>query len=286
MEILYQCTIFASLTLIAIIVAIFVFASSIHGGASKISAEEEENLLARRKERIEKAKQELLGGQITNADSAHFVGEIRTKIGELDNDLKNIDRSIFQARKRGKALTVRNMVVIPSLFLFISIIASGTAILTSEILAIIIWTLSLALILISLYFIFRNLVIIESFSSVMDLSTMIDRVLEAREMKSKPIADVGKDIQQEVAVVLRTLLPKESRTIEMYYGIGFNPMSLEEIAREFGVSKQTVRVRLARALRMSRHPSRSRSLRDYVDSIPVTGEKTGEQRFIKGIFGL
>ena len=156
MVILYQSTIFASLTLIAIIIAIFVFASSIHGGASKISAEDEENLFARRREKMEEVKKELVSEQIKDLASEHFVKELKAKIAELDNDLNNIDRSILEARNKGKALTLSNMVTIPSSFLLVSIIASGIAIITSGTLPTVMWILSLALIATSLRFIYRN----------------------------------------------------------------------------------------------------------------------------------
>lgn len=283
---LYEYTILADLALLAIVIAIFVFASSILGGASRISAEEQENLLARRRERIEEAKKELIGEQIKGLASEHFVRELKVKIAELDRDLKNIDRKILEARNKAKALTVGNTVAIPSLFLLISIIASGIAIVTLGILPTVMWTLSLVLIAISLYFIFRNLIIVESFSSVMDLSTALEQVLERHEMKLKPVVDIEKNLQEEVAAVLNSLPPKEARIIQMSCGIGFDQMSLEEIAKEFGVTKETIRKRQARALRMCRHPSRSSRLREYLDSIPVTGEKTGEQLFLEAIFGM
>lgn len=283
---LYQCTIFAGLTLLAIVIAIFVFASSILGGASRISYEEEETYLARRKERIEEAMEEFRKQQKKGLDSEHLVTELKAKIAQLDRDLKIINQLILQARKKAKALTAWNIVAIPSLFLLASIIASGIAVVTSGILPTIVWLLSLALIVISLYFIFRNLIIVESFSSVMDLSTVIKQALAIREMKVKPVTDVAKGLQQDVAAVLRTLLPKESRIIEMYFGIGFARMSLEEIAKEFGSSVRTIRLILARSLRKCRHPSRSRRLsREYWESIPVTGDKTGEQLFLEAIFG-
>ena len=285
MTTLYSLTIYADLALLAIVIAIFVFASSILGGASRISAEERENYLTRRKERIEKAKNEFLSEQIKGLDNEQFLTELKAKIIELDMDLKNIDRLISEARKKAKALTVRNIVAIPSIFLLISIISSGIAIVTSGILPIIIWALSLVLIAISLYLVFKNLIIIESFSSIMDLSTVIKQVFEPRNMKLEPIADAGKEIQQEVMAVLRTLPPRDSRIIEMYFGIGFNRMSPKEIAMEFGISQQTLRRVVAVSIRKCRHPSRSRRLRDYFDSIPVTGEKSGEQLFIESIFG-
>ncbi len=285
MVILYELTIFANLALLAIIIAIFVFASSIHGGASKISAEEEESLLARRRERIEEVK-ESISKEMNGVDGDRFIEQLKATVVELNNDLKKIDRAILEARNKGKALTLRNLVAIPSSVLLVSIIASGVAIAASGTLPTVMWILSLALIVFSLGFIYRNLRVVERFTSVTDLSTVIQQALETREMKSKPVMDVGKDMRQEVASVLRTLPPKESRIIEMYFGIGFERMSDEEIAEEFGVKESTIVVTLARALRMSRHPSRSRRLRDYLDNMPVTGEKTGEQLFIEGIFGI
>lgn len=285
MVILYELTIFANLALLAIIIAIFVFASSIHGGASKISAEEEESLLARRRERIEEVK-ESISKEMNGVDGDRFIEQLKATVVELNNDLKKIDRAILEARNKGKALTLRNLVAIPSSVLLVSIIASGVAIAASGTLPTVMWILSLALIVFSLGFIYRNLRVVERFTSVTDLSTVIQQALETREMKSKPVMDVGKDMRQEVASVLRTLPPKESRIIEMYFGIGFERISDEEIAEEFGVKESTIVVTLARALRMSRHPSRSRRLRDYLDNMPVTGEKTGEQLFIEGIFGI
>jgi len=283
---LYSLTIYIDLALLAIVIAIFVFASSIHGGASKISAEEEETHLARRRERIEEAKEELLGEQFKSVDSAHFVEELRAKIAKLENDLKNIDRSILEVRKKGKALTVRSMVTIPSLFLVISVITSGIAIITSGILPTILWALSLILAAISLYFIYRNLVIVESFSSLMDLSTALEQALERHETKLKPVTDIEKNLKKDVATILSSLPPQEARIIQMSYGIDHDQMSLEDIAKEFGVTRETIRMRLARALRMSRHPSRSRRFKDYLDSIPVTGKLTGEQLFLKAVFGI
>jgi RNA polymerase sigma factor (sigma-70 family) len=271
------------------VIAIFVFASSIHGGASRLTAEEEANLLARRKERIQEVIREtkdLLSKQEKGHNNERVLQEWEAKIAGLTNDLKNIDRAIREAKNKAKALTVGQIVIIPSSLLLASIVASGIAVITSGILPIIMWILSLTLIIISLYFIYKKLVIIESFSSLMDLSTVIKEMFERPETKLKPTVDITRELKEEVAAVLRTLPPEESRIIEMYFGIGFDRMSLEEIAEEFGYSKRTIQTKLAIALRKCRHPSRSRRLRDYLDSIPIVGDKTGEQLFIEGIFGI
>jgi uncharacterized protein YoxC len=123
MTILYQCTIFIGLTFIAIVIAIFVFASSIHGGASRLTAEEEANLLARRKERIQEVIREtkdLLSKQQKGHNNERVLQEWEAKIAGLTNDLKNIDRAIREAKNKAKALTVGQIVIIPSSLLLTS----------------------------------------------------------------------------------------------------------------------------------------------------------------------
>jgi len=99
------------------------------------------------------------------------------------------------------------------------------------------------------------------------------------------VLEVEKGIQEEVAAVLKSLRPEESKIIKAAFGIGCEPMSLEEIANKFGDKEDTIQRTLAIALRKCRHPSRSRVLRKYLYGIPIIGEKTGEQQFIAGIFG-
>ncbi len=280
---LYSLTIYVNLALLAIVIATFVFASSIHGGALKISAEEEENYLARRRQRIEEGK-ESISKEVKSLANDRFIQELKAKIVKLDNDLKRIDRSILEARNKGKALTVMNMVTTPSSFLLISIVASGIAIITSGILPIIMWSLSLILIVIGLYFIYRNLITVEGFSSVIDLSTAIEQALERHEMKLKHVTDISKGIQEDVETTLITLPPQARRIVDMYFGISSNRRSIRQIADEFGLTENSAYGRLVGALRMSRHPSRSRNLKKYLDDVPIIGDKTGEQLFIEGIF--
>lgn len=186
---LYSLTIFISLAFIAIVIALFVFASSIYRGALELSTKQEEEALNRRKELISRKRKELIE-KIGDIDEERFPKELRAELNKLDAELNNIDQSIVKSRNKAKALTVRNIIGVPISLLLISIIASGIAIATSGILPMIMWILSLILIAISLYFIFRNLFIIESFSRIIDLGTLMEQALERHTMKMRPIVDI------------------------------------------------------------------------------------------------
>jgi len=186
---LYQCTIFFSLALLAIIIAIFVFATSMYRGALRLSAEEEERGLKKRKEFLNERKNEL-AKKLKGVDAEHFPKELRGELDNLDSELNKIDQSILKSRNKPKALTARNLVGIPASPLLMSIIMSGIAIATSGILPNIMWGLSLALAVTGLYFIYRNLSHVELFSGIIDLSTLMEQALDRHGMKSMPIPEM------------------------------------------------------------------------------------------------
>lgn len=186
---LYQCTIFVSLALLAIVIAIFVFALSFYRGALEFSARQEEDALNRRKELIESRKTEL-AKKMPGIEGSTFSKQLRAELDKFDAELKNIDQSILKSRNKAKALTARNMVIIPSSFLLVSIITSGIAIATSGALPAIMWGLSLALLVTGSYFICRNLCTVEFFSGVIDLGTLMEQALEKHAQKMRPIVDL------------------------------------------------------------------------------------------------
>lgn len=200
MTTLYSLTIYASLALLAIAIAIFVFAASIYRGASEFFASEEEDALNRRKELIESRKTELTK-RIPDIDGSTFLIQLRAELDRLDAELNNIDQSILKSRNKVKALMVWNMVGIPLSFLLVSIITSGIAIATSGTLPTIMWVLSLALLGAGSYFIYRNLSTVEFFSGVIDLGTLMERALEKHAHKMRSI--VGLDIWDFELIIKR-----------------------------------------------------------------------------------
>jgi len=185
----YQCTIFVSLALLAIIIAIFIFAASMYRGALRLSAKEEERGLEERKKFLSGKKNEL-AKKLKSANVEHLSKELRKELDSLDTELNKIDQSILKSRNRPKALTVRNLVGIPASFLLASMVMSGIAITTSGILPHIMWGLSLALIGANLYFTYRNLSQVEFFSGIIDLSTLMEQALDKHTMKMKPVVDL------------------------------------------------------------------------------------------------
>jgi RNA polymerase primary sigma factor len=74
--------------------------------------------------------------------------------------------------------------------------------------------------------------------------------------------------RKEVEKILSTLTDREAKIIKLRFGINTGyPRTLEEVGRIFKVTRERVRQIEAKAIRKLRHPSRSRSLRDYLEGI-------------------
>jgi len=72
-------------------------------------------------------------------------------------------------------------------------------------------------------------------------------------------------LKKQVQKVLKTLGPREQRILELRFGlIDHRPRTLEEVGKEFGITRERIRQIEAKALRKLRHPSRARQLRDYL----------------------
>ena len=71
-------------------------------------------------------------------------------------------------------------------------------------------------------------------------------------------------LKNELQEILKELTPREAKVLQLRYGLGDNrPHTLEEVGKEFNVTRERIRQIEAKALRKLRHPSRSKKLGDY-----------------------
>jgi len=73
-------------------------------------------------------------------------------------------------------------------------------------------------------------------------------------------------LKEQVEDVLETLSEREARVLQLRFGLeDGRGRTLEEVGREFGVTRERIRQIEAKALRKLRHPSRSKKLRDFLE---------------------
>ena len=73
-------------------------------------------------------------------------------------------------------------------------------------------------------------------------------------------------LKEQLVEVLRTLTEREQKVLRLRFGLDDGrARTLEEVGKEFNVTRERIRQIEAKALRKLRHPSRSRKLKDYLD---------------------
>ena len=73
-------------------------------------------------------------------------------------------------------------------------------------------------------------------------------------------------LKEQLLGVLDTLTPREEKVLRLRYGIDDGkPRTLEEVGKEFNVTRERIRQIEAKALRKLRHPSRSKKLKDFLE---------------------
>ena len=73
-------------------------------------------------------------------------------------------------------------------------------------------------------------------------------------------------LKEQLGEVLNTLTDREQKVLRLRFGMNDGrARTLEEVGKEFDVTRERIRQIEAKALRKLRHPSRSRKLRDYLD---------------------
>ncbi|MBQ2767901.1 MAG: RNA polymerase sigma factor RpoD [Clostridia bacterium] len=73
-------------------------------------------------------------------------------------------------------------------------------------------------------------------------------------------------LREQLNEVLHTLTPREEHVLKLRFGLDDGrSRTLEEVGKEFNITRERIRQIEAKALRKLRHPSRSKRLRDYLD---------------------
>lgn len=73
-------------------------------------------------------------------------------------------------------------------------------------------------------------------------------------------------LREQLMEVLQSLTPREQKVLKLRFGLeDGRQRTLEEVGREFNVTRERIRQIEAKALRKLRHPSRSKKLKDYID---------------------
>ena len=72
-------------------------------------------------------------------------------------------------------------------------------------------------------------------------------------------------LREQLCNILHTLTPREEQVIKLRFGLDDGrPRTLEEVGKQFKITRERIRQIEAKALRKLRHPSRSKTLKDYL----------------------
>jgi RNA polymerase primary sigma factor len=72
-------------------------------------------------------------------------------------------------------------------------------------------------------------------------------------------------LQDQLEEILHNLAPREQKIIQLRFGLmDGHPRTLEEVGREFGVTRERIRQIESKTLSKLRHPSRAQMLKEYL----------------------
>jgi RNA polymerase primary sigma factor len=79
-------------------------------------------------------------------------------------------------------------------------------------------------------------------------------------------ATANRMLKEDIERVLHTLTDREAKVVRMRFGLNSSrPMTLEEVGKKFGVTRERIRQIEAKALRKLRHPSMRKRLQDFLE---------------------
>ena len=96
--------------------------------------------------------------------------------------------------------------------------------------------------------------------------THLGDIIEDKNALAPPEAASRQLLKDQIDDVLSTLTPRERRILQLRFGLEDGvSRTLEEVGKEFNVTRERIRQIEAKALRKLRHPSRSKKLRDFLE---------------------
>jgi len=100
-----------------------------------------------------------------------------------------------------------------------------------------------------------------------DEDSYLGDFIEDRRIVSPADAVISLNLAEQTRKVLATLTPREEKVLRLRFGIGEKAdHTLEEVGRDFEVTRERIRQIEAKALRKLRHPSRSRKLKPFIEN--------------------
>ena len=80
-------------------------------------------------------------------------------------------------------------------------------------------------------------------------------------------AAIQSNLRETTTRILSSLTPREERVLRMRFGIGMSTdHTLEEVGKQFNVTRERIRQIEAKALRKLKHPTRSKKMRSFLSS--------------------
>ncbi len=102
--------------------------------------------------------------------------------------------------------------------------------------------------------------------------------IEDKEAQSPEEYTTKSLLKDELYEIMKDLTDREEKVLRLRYGLDDNrPRTLEEVGKEFGVTRERIRQIEAKAIRKLRHPTRAKKLGDYRDTFTMNGPDTSKK---------
>lgn len=110
-----------------------------------------------------------------------------------------------------------------------------------------------------------------------DDTRLSDFVVDTTQARPDELA-IDKGLSRAINAVLGTLTEREAKVLRMRFGIDMNTdHTLEEVGKQFDVTRERIRQIEAKALRKLRHPNRAEQLRSFLDTLELGSRRKRKQ---------